>query len=138
MREFPDIVVADPNYWLWLWLIIPAALAVGFLLAEFIIERWTEKKWGKAVVGVGYIAMGVMLFISAMAITLVPDAIYAQHNDSAVSALEDIGFTEVRLNIDTGTYGAYYDGELMRGVLVEIQAHPGNYQVVEVPDPVDR
>lgn len=138
MRVFPDIYIAPPNYWLWLWLIVPAILAVGFLLSEFLIERWTERKWGKTVVGVGYIGMGVMLFVSAMAISLVPDAISAQQSSSAVTSLEKHGFDEIRINVDAGTFGAYYGGELMRGVLVEDSDSPNTYHVIEVPDPIDR
>jgi len=138
MRDFPDIVIADPNYWLWLWLIIPTFLAIVSLIGESWAEKWTERKYGKPVVGVGYIVMGVMLFIAAMAITLVPDAISAERTASAIDALESNGFEEIRISIDNGTFGAYYEGELMRGILVPIQDHPGEYQVVEVPDPIDR
>lgn len=135
MREFPDIVIAAPNYALWLWLLIPAILAVVFFLLENVIERVTDKHFGKPLVGVGYVAMGIALFIAAMSIPLVPGAIAAERNASAVRALEDIGFEDIRLNVDAGTFGAYYEGELMRGALIEDQSHRGTFMVVETPPP---
>ncbi|QIG57959.1 hypothetical protein SEA_PAULODIABOLI_275 [Microbacterium phage PauloDiaboli] len=135
MREFPDIVIAAPNYSLWLWLLVPAVLAAGFFFLEGIIERSTEKRLGKPLVGIGFVAMGIALFVSAMSIPLVPGAIAAERNASAVQALEDIGFQDIRLNVDAGTFGAYYEGELMRGALIEDQAHKNTYMVVETPPP---
>lgn len=128
---YPDITVAPANGWLWLWLIIPALLAVVALLLESPMERFTEKRFGKPVVGVGYVLMGIFLFVSAMSIALVPDAIYAQRNTDARIALEEVGFSEVRVNIDNKTFGAIYENELMRGVLVEETGEPGVFKIVD-------
>lgn len=135
MREFPDITLPDPDYALWLWVIVPLILAGLFLWSEQIIERVTEKRRGKPTVGVGYILMGISLLVGVMAFTLVPDYIEATRATAAVSALESIGFQDVRISLDKGTFGAYYDGELMRGVIVPDVAHPGNYSVYETPPP---
>lgn len=135
MRTFPDITIAAPNYSLWLWLVIPALLAIVFLILEGVIERFTEKRFKKPIVGIGYIAMGIALFVAAMSIPLVPAAISTERSASAIRALESAGFEDVRLNVDAGTFGAYYEGELMRGALVEDQAHPGIFMVVETPPP---
>jgi len=130
MQEFPDITIADPNLWLWLWLLIPLGLAAGAFIAEIPIEKLTEKWFGRPVVGIGYITMGVFLLVAAVCVPLIPDAIESERNADATIALEEIGFEDVRITMSIGTFGAYWEGELMRGVLVEEPAHPGTFQVL--------
>lgn len=135
MRDFPDIAIPDPDYVLWLWVVVPVILAAVFWFAENLIERITEKRLGKPVVGIGYVFMGISLMVAVMAFTIVPDYIEAQREVSAVNAMEKIGFQDIRLSLDKGTFGAYYEGELMRGVLVPDAAHPGMFSVYETPAP---
>ncbi len=137
MRTFPDIVVAAPNYWWWLVVVGLAAAAVGFFFLEHYIERVSDKRRGKPFVGIGYTLSVIALFSAAMFTPVVPDIISSERTASAVAALEEIGFEEVRTTIDSGTFGAYYEGELMRGVLVADKAHPGVYKVVESGPPQD-
>jgi hypothetical protein len=129
MPQYPDIIIPGPNLLLWLWVIIPLGLAVLFLVSENFIERFTEKKFDKPVVGVGYILMGVSLLVGVMAFNLVPDLLQAEHTANAVKALEAEGFSEVRITMDAGTFGAIYDGELMRGVVISDPAVVDGYHV---------
>lgn len=129
MRNFPDITVAEPNMAIWLWVLIPAVLAVLFLLAENVIERITDKSFGKPVVGVGYILMGISIFVALLSFSFIPSILEDEANRNAVQALEEIGFEEIRISTDVGTFGAIYDGELMRGVIIPDVGHPGEYHV---------
>ncbi len=135
MRVFPDITLTSPDLSMWLWIIIPFSLAGLFLFAEFVIERQTEKRRGAPVVGVGFVLMGIALFVGMMGVTLVPDAIHTIETQKVVAALEGIGFQDVRLSLDQNSFGGYYDGELVRGVFIEDPSHENVYNVYETPPP---
>jgi len=135
MREFPDIVIAGPDFGYYLWLIIPAIAVFLFLGLEFLVERWSLKRKRKPVVGVGFVLAGIAALIGVSSLTPIQEQIEMDRTVSAVSQLEDIGFQEVRITLESGTFGAYYDGELMRGALVPVQNHPGEYRVIETPPP---
>lgn len=129
MPIFPDVIIPTASPLLWLWVVIPVLLAVLFLLSENFIERITERRLGKPIVGVGYVLMGVALLVGVMAFNLVPDIMEAEQTSNAVRALEEAGFSEVRISVDVGTFGAIYDNELMRGVIIPDPAVENGYHV---------
>lgn len=133
MREFPDIVVPGPDYSVFLWLLLPIAAALVCVLLEFLIEHLTEKYRGKPTVGIGFVLMGAALLAGASGVPLLFDEVEAVQERQAVAALEEKGFSDVRLSFDAKTFGAYYDGELMRGALIPDRYHADTYKIVETP-----
>lgn len=130
-------MIPEPSWTPWLLLVIPVVLAVVFLVGEFVVQRVSAKrrKSGHPFVGFGFIPMGIAIFVATMTYPLVPLQLQQEKTATAVAELESIGFEEVRISIDNGTFGAYYEDELMRGALVPVQNHPGEYRVIETPPP---
>lgn len=137
MREFPNITVPEPSWLPWLWLVIPIVAAIVFLVGEFIVQKVSAKrrKSGHPFVGWGFIPMGIAIFVATMTYPLVPLQLEEEKTAIVVQQLEESGFEEVRISIENGTFGAYYDGELMRGALVPVQNHEGEFRVIETPPP---
>lgn len=135
MREFPNVTIPGLDFSIFLWLLIPVGGAVLFYFLEFAIEHFTEKRYGHPKVGIGYWLMGVSLLTAVLAVPSFIDEMETQRARAAAIQLEQIGFEEVRLTLASGTFGAYYNGDLMRGALVPIQNHPGEYRVIETPPP---
>ncbi|UVG35250.1 membrane protein [Microbacterium phage Cece] len=133
MREFPDIIVPGPDYSVFLWLLLPIGAAAACVFLEFLIEHFTEKYRGKPTVGVGFVLMGAALLAGASGVPLLFDEVQSAQERQAVAALEENGFTDVRLSFDAKTFGAYYEGELMRGALIPDRYEVDTYRIVETP-----
>lgn len=138
MRTFPDITPETIDAWGFWWVIlIPLGAFVLGAIVEFIIRKASKthvNAFNFQGVGYGIMALsGAIAFLIAMG--FVPDSISTAEDNNMIASLEDIGFEEIRMNFDEGTFGAYYEGELMRGVVVEDQTNPGTFKVVETPPP---
>ncbi|UDL16484.1 membrane protein [Microbacterium phage Zooman] len=134
MRTFPDITPEAVDGWsLWWPILIPITVVLLSIGVEFLIRKRNPKSDFRGT-GIGIAGLGVAA-IFLMGAAFIPVAVGDQEDVNTVKALESVGFQEIRMNFEEGTFGAYYEGELMRGVVIEDQNHPGTFKVVETPPP---